>query len=56
MFGTAACADRSVHLIETNPEAIVKHIKPNIRRNLTEKEWDEYIGPSVHYRQTLSLK
>ncbi len=49
-----SCADRSVHLIPTHPDHMVGQISPHITRNLTEAEWEEYIGTDVPYMKTVA--
>ena len=51
-----SCADRSVHLIPTHSEQMVGQISPHITRNLTEAEWEEYIGTDVPYMKTVAAK
>jgi WD40 repeat protein len=49
-------SDRSIHLIPTHSELMVGQIAPHITRNLTEVEWEEYIGTDVPYMKTVAVK
>ena len=49
----ASGADRSVHLIPIEPNAIAQELEPGIHRNLTQKEWDEFIGSDIPYSETI---
>ncbi len=49
----ASSTDKSVHLIPVQPDAIVNQIQPDLKRNLTQKEWDEFIGTDIPYAETI---
>jgi WD40 repeat protein len=49
----ASSADKSIHLIPVQPDAIVQQVQQKIGRNLTHKEWDEFIGSDVPYSETI---
>ncbi len=49
----ASSADKSIHLIPVQPDAIVRQVQQKIGRNLTHKEWDQFIGSDVPYAETI---
>src|SRR5205807_2294511 len=37
-------ADHNVHFIETRPEQMVAQLRAQLKRNLSQNEWDLYVG------------
>jgi WD40 repeat protein/energy-coupling factor transporter ATP-binding protein EcfA2 len=50
----AACSDHSVHLVPTSAPVLADEVQPEMKRNLTKKEWDEYVGKDIPYMKTVA--
>lgn len=45
-------ADRTIRVWTTRPDQLTQFICNKVGRNLTEKEWENYIGPDIPYAAT----
>ncbi|MEO1055135.1 MAG: WD40 repeat domain-containing protein, partial [Bacteroidota bacterium] len=52
----AACEDGEVRIWATNPELMAKIICGKISRNMTQEEWDIYVGGEIEFRNTCYSK
>ncbi|MEQ8924439.1 MAG: hypothetical protein RLO81_01435 [Fulvivirga sp.] len=48
----SACADGDVRLWPTNPDKFSDQLCEYIQRNMTEEEWNTYVGDDIKYRAT----
>jgi WD40 repeat protein len=48
-----ASKDHTIYRIPTYSSKLVQQISPHLKRNLSQKEWDEYIGHDITYMKTL---
>jgi hypothetical protein len=48
----SAGADKSIRVFHVNKEDLVQIICSRIRRNLTDEEWETYIGNDITYQKS----
>jgi len=48
----AACSEAEIRVWPTDPKLLADQICPKLTRNLTQDEWDKYVGDDIDYETT----
>jgi WD40 repeat protein/energy-coupling factor transporter ATP-binding protein EcfA2 len=55
-FLIAACSESEIRFWPTDPALLAKEICPKLSRNLSDDEWEKYVGNEIPYEKTCDLK
>jgi hypothetical protein len=48
----AACHESEIRVWPTNPDYLANQVCPKLKRNMTQEEWDTYVGAQIPYENT----
>lgn len=48
--------DRAIDIQPTRPEEFITMLQDHVTRNMSRREWDQYIGPDIGYQRTVATR
>ena len=51
----AACHESEIRVWPTNPDFLAKQVCPKLSRNMTDDEWNRYVGKDIRYENTCKI-